>query len=67
MFKDTGHYRPENMDAPNDSCKIKISPINLNIQSIKKEFGDNFHSLIQTRNLFQKEGVNFKETDKAFL
>lgn len=48
FFKEVPH-KPENMDPPNDIVKVKTQLIDLNVQSIKKEFGEYFHSLLATR------------------
>lgn len=48
FFKEVPH-KPENNDAPNDIARVKTPLFDLNVSSIKKEFGEYFHSLLATR------------------
>ncbi|KRX02285.1 hypothetical protein PPERSA_04907 [Pseudocohnilembus persalinus] len=67
FFKDTGHIKPDNIENVNDSCKIKINQINLNITSVKKEIGEHYLSYNSTLVYLQQNRLDFKQTDKPFL
>lgn len=67
FFKEIGH-KPEINEAPNDGVKLTTKYISLNIQSVKKEFGEHYLGVLTMRTLLTKANVqNFDEKSGDFL